>query len=568
MSFSDDIKRQDDQRKATPREKIYTFIILGVVLFCLILLFLHPFVKIAGGNLTSFDTNANIGWTYEDGNSADLTKLRFSNNKGVVTRDITSVFTAGKDLCFETSNLFFRIYLNDEQIYDFHPEIPFYYGKYYGDYTHFVNIPFFKGTGHLRIEYEALNINNWTSFRSARLTEGNDYLREGVGAGIFQFALCFTSCIIGLIIILMGIVFHVRRNSMLETVSLGSLSILVACFLMSSTKIWQLLFMDSAMPRLAEYIALALMPVPFVLFVSSYSGKLKHKLPVVVCCTSFSLFAMILITLFTGIFDFSVLLMGIHTNLIIAMILLIAFFFSAIRSKDSDIPRRNSLIVAFVILIITGVIDMVLYYIMKGRYSIRTVNYGLAAFIIIVAVYELRNIMEINRKTSEADTMFRLARVDGLTGLANRFAFDEAEKELSDDESSQASLTLLDINDLKMVNDGYGHSEGDRHIKAAARIIDESFGKYGKCFRIGGDEFFAIIKGAGHEALVLNAVQEMTEAISRYNQDVNPPIPLHIACGTASYESGINTVSESEKLADSRMYLHKKRIKEANATRR
>jgi len=564
LSLSDDTKRHEDSRKATPREKIYTYSILAVVIICLVLLILHPFVKIAGGNLTSFDTDANIGWTYDNGDPADLTSLKFAGGKGIVKRDITSVFTAGKDLCFETSNLFFKVYLNDEQIYEFHPDIPFYYGKYYGDYTHFVNIPYFKGMGHLRIEYEALTINNWSNFRDTRLTEGNDYLREGVGAGIFEFALCFSSCIIGVIIIIMGVVFHTRRNGMLETVSLGALAILVACFLMSSTKIWQLLFMDSALPRLSEYIALALLPVPVVLFVSAYTEKLEKKLPVVICFTSFSLFALIVLSLVTGIIDFSALLMAIHTNIIITMILLSAFFLSSVHKKEISTVRRNSLILAFVILIITGSIDMVMYYVKQGSYTIHTVNYGLAAFIIIVAIYEIKNIMDINKKNTEADAMFRLARVDGLTGLANRLAFDEAEKELADDDSSRASFTLLDINYLKTVNDRYGHSEGDRHIKAAANIIAESFGKYGKCFRIGGDEFFAIIKGEDHEKKVIRATQEMTEAITQYNRDVNPPIPLHIACGTASFESGINTIGETEKLADSRMYLHKKRIKEAD----
>ena len=158
--------------------------------------------------------------------------------------------------------------------------------------------------------------------------------------------------------------------------------------------------------------------------------------------------------------------------------------------------------------------------------------------------------------------MIRLARVDGLTGLSNRLSFDEAEKELSEDGSAKASLALLDINYLKTVNDLYGHSEGDRHIKAAAKIILNSFGRYGECFRIGGDEFFTIIKGEDHEKKVVEAFNTMTAEIERYNKEENPPIPLNIACGIAAYENGTNTVGEAEKLADTRMYTDKKRLKE------
>ncbi|MBR6959565.1 MAG: hypothetical protein IKH76_03705, partial [Clostridiales bacterium] len=227
MSTSKKNKRPDGLDRATIKERMFTVFILGIVLFCLVLLVLHPLVKIEGKDLTTLGVNANIGWQYEDGSGADLTALKFTNGKGTVTRDITSVFTSGKDFCFETSNLFFKVYLNDEQIYDFHPEIKFYYGKYYGDYTHFVNIPFFKGTGHLKIEYEALTVNSWTSFRNAKMTEGNIYLKDGISAGILEFTMCFSSCIIGIIIIGMGIVFHTGKNGKIETIALGTVSILV-----------------------------------------------------------------------------------------------------------------------------------------------------------------------------------------------------------------------------------------------------------------------------------------------------------------------------------------------------
>jgi diguanylate cyclase (GGDEF)-like protein len=562
LSTSKQNKSPGSIDRATIRERMYTFFILGIVLFCIILLVLHPLIKIEGKDLTTFGVNANIGWHYEDGSSADLEKLKFTNGKGTVMRDITSVFTSGKDFCFETSNLYFKVYLNDEQIYDFHPEIKFYYGKYYGDYTHFVNIPFFKGTGHLKIEYEALTINSWTSFRNASMTEGNDYLKDGISAGILEFALCFSSCIIGIIIMIMGVVFHTRHNGMVETVSLGSISILVACYLMAGTHIWQLLFMDSVMPRLAEYTSLALIPIPLILFVAAYTDNLDKGVPMAICTTSSTLFLLIFITMITGIFDYSVLLMAIHTNLFISMIMLVVFFLKAARNREKNISKHKWLVIAFLILMITGIIDVALYYIEQSKYKIQTVNFGLGIFIVILAVYEINNIVVINRKNGEAEMMIRLARVDGLTGLANRMSFDEAEKELSEDGSAKASLALLDINYLKTVNDLYGHSEGDRHIKAAAAIILNTFGKYGECFRIGGDEFFTIIKGEDHEKKIVDAFNNMTAEIDRYNREENPPIPLNIACGIAAYENGLNTVGEAEKLADTRMYTDKKRLKE------
>ncbi|MBO4460335.1 MAG: diguanylate cyclase [Clostridiales bacterium] len=561
MADSDTDIKSGDERRTTTRELVYSWFILGIVILCIVLIIAHPFVKIQGKNMTTLDVNGNIGWIYTDGSKADLTHLKFEDGKGIVSREITSVFSSGKDLCFETSNLFFKVYLDDEEIYDFHPEIKFYYGQYYGDYIHLINIPYFKDTGHLRIEYEALTINSWTCFRNVQMSEGSVYFRDGVGNGIFQFALCFSTLIIGIIIIIMGCVFHSRKNGMIETVSLGAVAILMACYLMSGTKIWQLLFMDSAMPRIVEYTTLTLIPVPLILFVAAFTDRLQRKLPLVICCSSFTLLLIMVFSIITGLFDFSILLGAIHANIVISMSLLVIYFFISLRQVEK-VTGNKWLLIAFVVLITTGVIDIALYYIQQQDYQIRVVNFGLGFFIIVLALYEIGNIMEINRINSEADTMYRLARLDGLTGLANRLAFDEAEKDLASEAGSSASIALLDINFLKTVNDKFGHSEGDRHIKNAARIINESFGLYGKCYRIGGDEFVAIIRGSGHGSNMNAAKEKMTELTNEYNQGQNPPIPLYIACGVASYEYGINTVEEAEKLADSRMYMHKRRIKE------
>lgn len=560
MSTSDS-DRQPDNKQATRREKVYSWFIMGIVFLCLLLIVTHPFVSIKGTNLTTLDVDGNIGWKYDDGTDADLANLRFDNGRGVVTREITSVFSSGKDLCFESSNLFFRVYLNDQPIYDFHPEIKFYYGKYYGDYTHLINIPYFRDTGKLKIEYEALTYNSWTSFRAAQMSEGSEYLRNGISTGIFQFALCFSTIIIGIIIIIMGCIFHSKRNSMIETVSLGAVAILMACYLMAGTKIWQLIFLDSAMPRLIEYTTLALIPVPVALFVATFTNRLEKKLPLILCITSSLLITGIFFSIFTGLYDYSNLLPAIHVNIIGSMTMLIAYFFFFLR-QETKVTGNKWLLIAFVVLITTGVIDIALYYIQQQDYQIRIVNFGLGFFIIVLALYEIGNIMEINQMNIEADTMYRLARIDGLTGLSNRLSFDEAEKDLAGDFEATASLALLDINFLKTVNDKFGHSEGDRHIKAAAKIIEESFGQQGRCFRIGGDEFFAIITGEDHEEKMKAAMKKLAELTEAYNKEQNPPIDLNIACGTATYEFGKNSVFEAEKIADSNMYLHKKRIKE------
>ncbi|MGN1094021.1 MAG: diguanylate cyclase domain-containing protein [Candidatus Neoclostridium sp.] len=88
----------------------------------------------------------------------------------------------------------------------------------------------------------------------------------------------------------------------------------------------------------------------------------------------------------------------------------------------------------------------------------------------------------------------KLAETDVLTGMRSRYSYvrtlDEYRKEPM---PHDLVVYSVDINGLKSVNDNSGHASGDRLILDAAECISETFGQYGKCFRIGGDEFIAIV---------------------------------------------------------------------------
>ncbi len=88
------------------------------------------------------------------------------------------------------------------------------------------------------------------------------------------------------------------------------------------------------------------------------------------------------------------------------------------------------------------------------------------------------------------------SRVDALTGLANRRAFDER----LDEEVARAiryghplSLLMVDIDNFKLVNDRFGHTAGDEALKALAAIIDRSIRTIDIVARFGGEEFVVIL---------------------------------------------------------------------------
>jgi diguanylate cyclase (GGDEF)-like protein len=90
------------------------------------------------------------------------------------------------------------------------------------------------------------------------------------------------------------------------------------------------------------------------------------------------------------------------------------------------------------------------------------------------------------------------ARVDQLTGLHNRRAFDESlelEVERARRQGSPLTVAMIDIHSFKKINDGWGHAEGDRCLREVATAIADAVRVPDLCFRWGGDEFALILTG-------------------------------------------------------------------------
>ena len=91
-------------------------------------------------------------------------------------------------------------------------------------------------------------------------------------------------------------------------------------------------------------------------------------------------------------------------------------------------------------------------------------------------------------------------------------------------------VVTFDLNNLKMCNDNYGHSSGDAYIIHSAHIIETTFDRFGKCYRIGGDEFCCLIPDAA-EFQIERFIQKMQQDIAILNNKNIIPTEVGIACG-------------------------------------
>ena len=166
---------------------------------------------------------------------------------------------------------------------------------------------------------------------------------------------------------------------------------------------------------------------------------------------------------------------------------------------------------------------------------------------------EIRNHIEMIRKQ---------AYLDALTGIGNKAACIEKAKGLDSailEGAASFSVVMLDLNGLKQINDNYGHDCGDKALIAASELISDVFGRE-RVYRIGGDEFIAILEGVSSDEVKI-LTQRLDDEIAKVNQTERAyHIPLALSKGTAVYLSGEDHDCESVfRRADLAMYDDKKK---------
>jgi diguanylate cyclase (GGDEF)-like protein len=166
----------------------------------------------------------------------------------------------------------------------------------------------------------------------------------------------------------------------------------------------------------------------------------------------------------------------------------------------------------------------------------------------------------LRRRLAEQASFWRIAHQDPLTELWNRrYADDRLAEEVlraGDDDGYRFSLVLVDVDDLKKLNDQRGHAAGDQALKWVARFLAGALRVDDVCCRIGGDEFLLILPGSGPD--------ECRDFVKRLRHEWLQEARAHqhavaVSLGTASYPTHGATGEALCAVADASMYEDKRR---------
>jgi diguanylate cyclase (GGDEF)-like protein len=171
---------------------------------------------------------------------------------------------------------------------------------------------------------------------------------------------------------------------------------------------------------------------------------------------------------------------------------------------------------------------------------------------------------DLKDKDEVIDQLSIESHTDALTGAGNKAAFIKKMEELNlrmKENDAEFAFVMVDINKLKHINDDYGHRSGDIYINGCCRMMCEVF-RNSPVFRIGGDEFVAVLEGRDYLDRIALVDQLRKDYENSYEQDdVSPWLRFSAAVGAADSSADDNTAEFVFKRADEEMYKDKARFK-------
>jgi len=498
---------------------------------------------------------ANFGWYYiVDGGKVDVTlpcklpEQAAKNGHVFLFHKVTPDF-AGRSLGFYSEEQTVRLSVGDMELYNWQRTGAPKWLKTYGWLFHIIDIPQNTKDMVLCMDLAA----------EVRVAQGlcsemylgtrSEILNKVLALYAPQGIIACLICIIGFFMLFVYIVFRKMFTKDRTIFVLSLLSIAAGLWQLEESKVFYLFCSNPPVPWVLDYMLFLMLPVLLVSFAEEMTGRQNDVVFRILFWCSIIIVVVDSALQFAGIAAFT------ETVLPIQLLILVTCVYSlisVIRGIGKHGRSTKIYVPAFVILV-AGVIGEIVYYNINRSASAFFFALTLLPFFVYLGVNAY---IESSNKFHDAEQVamyHNLAFTDFSSGVMSRTAFYEYIEHCA--YGSEYALYMYDLNNLKQINDSYGHFAGDNVIKTFAQCAKEAFAKRGSVYRVGGDEFVVLCRegDAGELEQCELRLQKLTAAKKEL------PVPL-----TASYGSVIFTPQcrddffAAQKEADARMYEMKR----------
>jgi len=470
--------------------------------------------------------------------------------------DVGSKSLGGQGIAFFTNHQNVTLYCNDARFYELlQADSP--WGHTTGSVWNFVHLPYETTEVHIVLEqvYESYAMDDFF------ILAGNDreiyvsLLKDSA----FAMACSTIILVIGVALFIVWLGVRRRTAAVSNVFYLAILSILFGLWSFNETTGATILFKDRIACSFAAFVLLKLMAPTLILFARDFA-RTPHG-PVWELFSRFMVVeAVVTVSMhMTGVMDLKETVLSTHIILIASMLYTIGIVVVAINKKQITEHIRVYVLAGLVVII--AVAAGFFNYYFGGIHTDIAGRLGFFVFTLIISSQTALQALKMMEKGKYAAIYEEMAITDSLTGLYNRNAYQIDTKKI--EELNGFMILTFDLNDLKVCNDTKGHTQGDHYIVTAAKMIERLLAPYGRCYRIGGDEFCSIVRNGATcpvEDLLLKLEMEQV----KYNAGLTPGgYPIRIAAGYAMYDAELDAdIEEMRSRADTNMYRNKKQIKE------
>lgn len=478
-----------------------------------------------------------------------------------LTLSLPSIPANGSNLIFYAKHEKIEVFMDSELIYSLAPDDSSFI-KTTG--SNWCVIPIYQGDAGKTVRIVLTPLYKSMVNTSPTIYLGSQFriYEHLLGPNLIIYFTCLIAVLAGLFFILFTLVNIKNKHVDKSLMMIGFFSILIGVWKFMDLDYTAAIIKNPVFISYTAYFCLLMMTIPFISFLRKSFTESDCFLWDVPCIFNIIVFIIIVVLQLGAKVDMRDNLWLIHAVMLSNIPVAFIMFYREVSNYGWKPKIKLSFICAFACLV--GLIaDITAYYLSNGEFPSFLGITCLLFYIIALGVTSLKEAKALMEIGSQAKALEEMAYHDQLTGLYNRTAYAKYTGH-SKFKPDGHIVVMFDLNNLKKCNDNLGHDHGDSYIVESARIIQKAFGDFGGCYRMGGDEFCALLHGISI-AKCKDYIRKFNQMLADYNAAHPNSFPLHIACGFKMYNSDEDyDIGDTLRRADKMMYSEKFEMKRLN----